>query len=298
MGRNRSILVALVLGLVAAVGVAGSAADAEAKGKKAKKSKKAKKKAEPAAKAADTRAIGELMGGFEFGMSSDKVLKIIYARIDEKYKERIAATTDVYQQDQLRQTAKKEKAKIKKSFIKFNGQKSGWDVSIIDEEFSHNNDESMLVYWERDDERGTEQRRFFFFVDGELYKMYIAFDAKMFPPEKRKFAYFHEIMETRYGAGDLVFVDDAYGDQQIKHLFWKDGTYYLRAINRMEFYGTFCLAISSSKVETWLADRRAERNPNSGKDNAIIDSMTEGEDDETSLGESNSNVVDSIIHGK
>ena len=33
--------------------------------------------------------------------------------------------------------------------IRFNGQKTGWDVSIVDREFGHRNSESMVVMWER-----------------------------------------------------------------------------------------------------------------------------------------------------
>ncbi len=288
MFRRTKSFWAVFLGVMVALAMASGDADA-----KRKKKRKAKKKEPPKV---DTRAIGELMGGFEWGMSPKQVQKILSDRIDEKYKEQIAEkASDVYEQDRLRAKAKKEKKKLKKSFVKFKGQRTGWDVSIIDEEFAHKNDESMLVFWEQDPEKKVNQRRFFFFVDDQLYKMYIAFDAQMFPEGKRKFVYFHEIMEKRYGPGELVFEDDKYGGQNIKHVHWKDDSYYLRAVNRLSFYGTFCLALSDSKVERWLSDRRAERNPMANKGNAVIDSVLEDENDSTSLDESNSNAVDHLL---
>jgi hypothetical protein len=289
---------ALLLGFALSVTTAtvgGSVQDAVAKTKKKKKKAKKKTKKVEAPPKVDTRAIGELMGGFEWGMTPKQVMKILYERIDEKYKEDIQTTTDVYAQDKLRAKAKKEKKKLYKSYVKFNNKKKTWDVSIIDTEFGHGNDEAMLVFWEQEPAKNINQRRFFFFVDGQLYKMYLAFDASMFPEGKRKFVYFHGIMEKRYGGGQIVFDEDQYGDQRIRHVHWKDDKYYLRAINRLEFYGTFCLALSDSKVERWIADRRLERNPKSGDDNNVIDSVLEDDSSKTTLTESNENAIDHIL---
>jgi len=298
MTHSSKLLWALLLGFALSVATAAAVdpPEAQAKSKKKRKKKKAKKKAQP--KAANTRAISELMGGFEWGMSPKQVTKILYGRIDEKYKEAISGTTDVYQQDKLRAKAKKEKKKLFKSYVKFAaGKRTGWDVSIIDSEFGLGDDEAMLVFWEQDPEKNVNQRRFFFFVDGQLYKQYIAFDATMFPEGKRKFVYFHEIMEARYGKGELVFLEDRYGSQQIKHVHWKDDKFYLRAVNRLEFYGTFCLSLSDSSVERWIYDRRAERAPAKTDDNQIIDNVVEDDNSSTTLTEANENAIDHILRG-
>jgi len=309
MVRVRTMLWALIAALtlsfaVVPTGTAEAAAADEAKQskKKKKKAKRAKKKrkAKAAAKApvpqANNKAISELMGDFKFGMAPKQVMSVLDRRISAKYKDQIAETTDVYQQDQLRRKMSKEKKKLRKSFIGFKGQRNGWDVSIIDEEYGHKNQESMLVFWDRDARTGVDQRRFFFFVDDALYKMYIAFDAKMFPPGKRQFAYFQQIMENRYGPGELIWAEDRYGTQRVKHLHWKNDKYYLRAVNRMEFYGTFCLALSDPSVETWIGDRRAQNSPETKKENSIIRAITQEEDKEMSLDEANSDVVDAIIN--
>jgi hypothetical protein len=48
-------------------------------------------------------------------------------------------------------------------------------------------------------------------------------------------------------------------------------------------------------VDSWIVDRRAERNPVAAKNRSIIDAMTEGEDaDAPSLNE-NEGAVDSIF---
>jgi hypothetical protein len=263
----------------------------------ARKARSEKKKpAKQALPKVNSAAVGELMGAFKWGMSHTKVLSVLNKRIDEKYKEQITSTTDVYEQDRLRAAAKKEKQKLAKTYTEFPaGKKTGWEVSIIDDEFARGNGESMLVYWEHEPEKKLNQRRFFFFVDDRLYKMYIAFDASMFPEGKRTFDYFRSIMEGRYGPGALVAENDGTGSAVIKHLEWGDKVFYVRAVNRVNFYGTFCLALSSTKVEAWLGDRRAKRSPKNQKGNSIIEAMVEDGNADDSLLNSNESAVDHML---
>ena len=60
---------------------------------------------------------------------------------------RLSATFD---QDRVRKERQDAITQMRDSYIKFNGQKTGWDVSIVDREFGHRNNESMLVLWEKD----------------------------------------------------------------------------------------------------------------------------------------------------
>jgi hypothetical protein len=52
----------------------------------------------------------------------------------------IAATKDTYTQDQIRSATDK-----RLGLLPLDGNKTPWDVSIIDREFSHKNGESMLL---------------------------------------------------------------------------------------------------------------------------------------------------------
>jgi hypothetical protein len=298
MFRNSKMLWAALLGASLAL-AAAPARDVDAKqatqAAKQGNKKKARKAAQKQPPKVETRAVSELMGGFEWGMAPKQVLDVLNERIDEKYEDSIRATTDVYEQDRLRKDANKEKNELKKSYVEFKGQRTGWDVSIVDQEYGHNDDESMIVYWEKDADKGISQRRFFFFVDQQLYKMYIAFDAQMFPDGKRTFPDFRAVMEARYGAGELVYDKDKLGEEVVKHVHWQGPKHYLRAVNKLEFYGTFALALSDPKVDTWIADRRAQRNPRAAQNNAIIDAVTEGDNAETTLTEGNADIVDHIL---
>ena len=254
--------------------------------------KKRKKPAAASVQKVNARAIGELMGPFKFGMSSKEVLQILGKQIGEKYAERIKSTEDVYKQDKLRRDKQGEIDRIKKSMVEFKGKKSGWDVSIIDDQFAHNTDESMMVFWENEPGSGKDQRRFFFFHNGQLYKMFIAMNSGMLKGEQRTFAYFKNIMEQRYGAGLTV----PEKGKTSAYIDWNAKDFHLRAIDKLDFHGSFCLMIADPAVERSVQEQRASV-AQPPKKNQVVDSMVKGdgsEPDNPSLDE-NKAAVDAIL---
>ena len=164
MRRMKSALFAIVIGMS---GVA--IAKAPAKKPAPTAAKPAAKKATPApmVSGAHKKALAEKFGGFKFGMTKDEVLGVLQKQIDEQYEDKIKATTDIALQDRLRKEKKTEVARVASTYIEFDSKTSPWDVSIIDGEFAHNTNESMMERWEN--EGGKNQRRFFFFYDNKLW---------------------------------------------------------------------------------------------------------------------------------
>jgi len=269
MKRTKTLTTLLLLAAGLAVGVAPASAG---KGKKKPAATAAAKqgKLTPEHK----KAMAELMGAFKFGMTKDEVIAVLTKQLDERYAEKIAATNDVYTQDKLRKEKKEEIARVTKSFTTFEGKKAGWDVSIIDTEFAHNTGETMLVYWEN--QGGKNQRRFFFFFEDHLYKMFIALDTKQVAEEQRSFEFFKGLMEQRFGTAA------AEGNK----LTWKTGDFMVQAVDKIQFYDAFCLIISDPKALKQVADARASRAPEKAADNNILKSVTEkGPEDKPSLDE-------------
>src|SRR5262249_19623271 len=156
-----------------------------------------KKPAAPEVAQANAGAVAELMGPYKWGMTLDQVLATLEKQISTRYTAELAKLNDVYRRTQIQKEIKDEVAVVRKSALKFDGQKTGWDVSIIEGEFAQRNDESMAVYHEVDPAQKKDQRRFFFFYEGKLWKMFIAFD--MTPFKDKTFDDFRAIMEQRYG---------------------------------------------------------------------------------------------------
>jgi hypothetical protein len=281
--KTGAVILAAFLGLSAS-----AAGDAEAS-KKKKRKKPAQSETTPNV---NVRALGELMGPYKFGMSKKDVLRVLSKQIDEKYAERIKETQDVYQQDKLRRDKAAEVDRIKKTFVEFKGTKSGWDVSIIDDQFAHNTDESMMVFWENEPGSGKDQRRFFFFHNGQLYKMFIALNSGMLKGDQRTFAYFQNIMEARYGKGK---VSPEQG-RTSAHIDWRTKNYHLKAIDKLEFHGSFCLVIAEPSVEQRLEDIRASARP-AAKRNAVVDAMIDGEEPANPSLNENKAQVDAVLRG-
>jgi hypothetical protein len=272
--------VVVALALVGLTGVGTADAKGRKKGKRGAKVTKV-----------NSKALGQLMGRFKFGMSKKQVLKVLARELNERYAEKIKAATDIYSQDKLRKEKRRELKRIQKSFVAFKGKKTGWDVSIIDEEFAHHTGESMMVYWEN--VGGKDQRRFFFFHEGRLYKMFIALNSNMLKPSQRKFVYFQNIMEQRYGGGK-IHSETRDGVDEPTHIAWNTRKFNVRAIDKLQFYGNFCLAISDPRIEKALEPMRAaQRKPK--KKNRVIDAIiSKDDDDEPGLHE-NDGALDGML---
>lgn len=283
--RTRSLATILALSFGLSLGAHG---DAWAKGRKKKPvpAKKAVEEKVPPPTAEQKKALGELMGAFKFGMDKDEIVGVLAKQIDERYADQISETSDVYKQDKLRKEKQKEVQRIRQSYLAFDGNKTGWDVSLIDQEFAHKTDESMLVYWEN--AGGKNQRRFFFFHGGKLWKMFVAIDTKALADDQRNFTFFRGLMEQRYGKSRGIPGGAA----------WNAGEFEVRALDKMAFYGSFGLLIQNPTMAAEVERVRKDNAPAPKKGDAIIDIISEkGNDSDTVNLDENSDAVDAIING-
>ncbi|HKA89813.1 MAG TPA: hypothetical protein VKE22_19260 [Haliangiales bacterium] len=248
----------------------------------------AKKKPKPTPTAsANQGAVQELMGPYKWGMTLDQVLGTLEKQISSRYTEELAKLSDVYRRQQIQKDIKSEVAVVRRSATSFEGAKTGWDVSIIEGEFAHGTDESMAVYHEQDPAAKKDQRRFFFFSEGKLWKMFIAFD--MTPFKDKTFVDFRDIMEARYGRGTPVMKPGPDGKPKLASVEWRAGGSTLRAVDLLKFYGNFCLVLSDDSVEKVVLDKRAVKAPKPPPRAAVTEGPTNAQ-----LNDPNANIVDEI----
>ena len=281
--------------LVGAFALGSLVGDAGAGKKKSKSKAKAKATATAAFKG-DAKALAELMGPYKFGMTSKDILGVLSKQIGDRYKEKIAGTTDVYQQDKLRRDRQAELDRIKKSFVEFKGAKTGWDVSIIDDQFAHNTDESMMVHWENAPETGRDQRRFFFFHDGRLYKMLVALNSSQLKNEQRTFDYFRGLMETRYGKGSVKMAKDIDGVDRPSGLEWRSKSHHVSALDKLAFYGSFVLVVADPGQEATLVSIRQSSAKPKTKNTALQTALEKDGDDPIGLEDTTAS-SDAVLKG-
>ncbi len=245
------------------------------------------KKAAPAAQAAEeTRvAITKLMGKFKWGMTPGAVLQELNKDVEKEYLPKIQEEGDPLLQDRIRREMMEKKKELKSTHIQFTGKRTPWDVSLVDKEFGHRNDESMIVMWTKKD------RRFYFFHHDRLWKLYIAFNTDLF--KGKTFEDFARVMEARFGKADHKFAVTLRGDQKLDHLAWPptQGTK-MKAIDNTGFYGNFCLVLSDTSQEENVMTGRRLNSPMKKKGSALVEALTSGGGEDTS--DENEGIVDRI----
>jgi hypothetical protein len=264
-------LITLVLLCLAAVAQA-----APAKGKKKGKSKEDK--------VPISAEISKAMGDLKWGTTKDELQKHLIDKVKERYKPLVAKTRDAVEEDRLREAASTEIKKIRDSFVEFKGTSSGWDVSFIKGEFTHGNDESMIVM------RDQNSQNFYFFIDDKLWKWYKAFDAEVFPADS--FATFAGAVQKRFGPAKDANGELVPGSGTRHWLEWQDDQTRLRAVDQTDFYGFYCLVFEQKATVANLASLRKNTREVGNKQHAMIEAVTA--DGPNSNPDSSSDIADRI----
>jgi hypothetical protein len=277
----------LALGLSAGVSLTiGAPAFAKGKGKAGKGEGGAGNSAEidklKAVRLGDPKA-----GVFKWQMSPEEVMGLVREAIQKKYQPRIEGSSqDPGKQQRIRDEMEKELQTVKKSYTKFEGQKSGLDVSIVGPEFQQNTGEAVLVAKE------DIWTRYFFFFENGLYKMFLAFNKDAI--EGKAFRDFGRGMEAKYGHAKEVYRDEKVMGG-IKHILdhyeWSAAGDKLRLIDRSEFYGVYCLVLSDGGTQERANEKRKVVNPDQPSGDALVEAVTAKDGNDR---DSNDNIIDRI----
>jgi hypothetical protein len=232
------------------------------------------------------KALAELFGGFKFGMTKDEVIAVFSKQLDARYEDQIKATTDVAAQDRLRRDKRNEVTRLQQSYVSFDpGKPSSWDASIVDDEFAHNTGEAMLERWEN--QGGKNQRRFFFFFEGKLWKMFISLDVSILPEDKLNFETFRSTMERMYGSGDV----------EGGKITWRTDSFDARAIDKLKSYGALAQVVEDPRVRAQVEAVREVKAPPRHQGNTMIQSVIDNGKDRPSV-KADSTTVDTVIRAQ
>ncbi len=278
----------LALGLSAGVSLTSGAA-AFAKGKSSAK----KGGAEPAANSAEIDKLKAVRlgdpkaGVFKWQMSPEEVMGLVRDAIQKKYQPRIeGAAQDPGKQQRIHDEMERELQTVKKSYAKFEGQKTGLDVSIVGPEFEQNTGEAVLVAKE------DIWTRYFFFFENGLYKMFLAFNKDAI--EGKPFREFGKGMEAKYGHAKEVYRDEKVMGgvkHMLDHFEWNGGGDKLRLVDRSEFYGVYCLVLSDRQTQERANEKRKVVNPDQPTGDALVEAVVAKDNNDR---DSNDNIIDRI----
>lgn len=118
--------------------------------------------------------VGALIKGFEWGMSPEQVLSKMGESINAHFDAQLKETKNPMDQDRIRKERSDQINELKKGHIKFaSSTKHKWGVSLIQYEFADDSNEEMI--WIKE---GQKLRKFYFFKDGQLWKIVYAFNKE------------------------------------------------------------------------------------------------------------------------
>ena len=188
--------------------------------------------------------IAQELGTLRWGINHEQVLEYFRQTIRASYAPRMRNLGQV-EQYRLVERRDAEVRVVERTYVEFDGTpaRRRWDTSFIGDEYTHNNNEAMLVY---EDNRGN--REFFFFINDRLWKRV---QARNTAGAHINLDDFTTQLETIFGAGRRV-MDGA----RLRTVEWRDDTTRLHIVDATTFYNAFCLIYEESATVAQLPTLR------------------------------------------
>lgn len=233
--------------------------------------------------APESQAIAPALGELRWGMTNREVYEHFRRGVEERYRERISKARDSVLEDRLRREMNDESQRIRRSYTRFSGQTTGWDVSFLRDEFTHGNNESMLVV------RDSNSQNFYFFINDRLWKWYKAFDATVF--QGQTFEQFAGSLQGRFGRALERTGRLTERGEEKRWLEWQDANTRLRAIDENRFYGFYCLVFEDKGTLGRLSELRTNTTAQRQNTHALVEAVTS---DEGEASTANQDIVDRL----
>lgn len=231
------------------------------------------------------KGVSRILELLDWRAPSASVLAHVKSQVEERYAKRLDGVRDALTIDRVLREKKAELAAVDQSLVAFRGQRTGFEASIIAEEFVPSQGESVLRV---DDDKA---QRYYFFADDSLYKIVVAYNTSV--SRQVPFLEFIKQVSAKYGPpGDQTWTTPPGGTRTLKSALWNDEITRLTVEDRSSFFGTFVMKFVAKGDGEAKEARHAELLKNrpsvaaSGfADSMMGDIMAEG-------GEADENVVD------
>jgi hypothetical protein len=193
------------------------------------------KRPKPTPKLTVTKALKEL----KWGMSHKELLSFLERDISARYETRISSARDDIAIDKIRREEQAEKEALQKEYVSFTGQRTGYEVSVLKDDFAHNNSETMLRYQE-----GAIQRYYFFRYD-KLWKLLVVYPSS----GADGFSQLVSQVKGRYGRPQKSNWETPYGGaRRLVQAIWQDAQTQLVLDDKSAFHSRFVMRFLSVEV--------------------------------------------------
>lgn len=188
--------------------------------------------------------IAQELEPLRWGLTHEQVLAYFRQRIRNEYAPR-AKNLGQIELFRLNSERDRDVRRIEQTYVEFDGQREhrAWDQSLVGEEYTHNNNESMLVFA---DAQGN--REFFFFINDRLWKR--ARERRLVGV-RTPFAQFAEQLDALFGTGRRRM-----SGRRLEFVDWRDENTHLRVHDQRTFYDLFLFVYEDMSTLSNLATLR------------------------------------------
>jgi len=196
--------------------------------------------------------ISHVLGFLDWGATPQDVLTTLKKEVDARYAELMRDVREPIEIDRTLRRKGSEFAAIEKTLVQFSGQRTGYESSIIAQDFVADNEESMI----RVDDQ--EAQRYYFFKNDRLWKVLVAYSSTV--SRSMPFADFVKQVQDKYGRPvGIDWATPKGGAKAMRAASWDDPITRLVVEDRTEFFGTFCMKFLDRAVGVPLEEEREKR---------------------------------------
>lgn len=219
-----------------------NASDVDGVGQGGEAAKKAEKKPK--------EGISAVLGTLDWGSSHRAVLAQVKAEIDAQYSDALEQTTDVFEIDRIRKRKQQDYARVEQTYVKFGAQRTGYESSLIAQDFEKNSGEAVV----RVDDATAQ--RYYFFKDDRLWKVLVAYNNSI--TRQVSFEKFARQVRKKYGRPlDIDWYTPKGGRKTIRAATWADDITQLNVEDRSAFFGSFVMTFLSKAEGVALEANRS-----------------------------------------
>lgn len=196
------------------------------------------------------RGLAKILGDIEWGDSKAEVLEKIKQQKLDTLRDNEKLRKDRVKMQRARKRVLDWHESVQESYTRFkSGERSGYEVSVVSNHYTSDNGESMLRA------RDAVAQRFFFFLDGQLYKLVVSYKQDYL--QGVGFEEFAAQVAQKYGRPISTEYTEMYGMEELMLVRWQDKQTVLDIENQREFFGTFTMAFTDrDRLEKLVASDR------------------------------------------
>lgn len=209
---------------------------------------------------APKKGLSGILKTLDWGTSTVEVLKSLEAEIEARYSKTLEKA-DTLVIDKILRKKRAEKKALRAALVRFDGRASGYEASLIADDFRANNGEAMI----RIDD-GPAQR-YYFFKDEQLYKVLVVYSTSV--ARRTKFPAFVSKAARKYGRPAKK--ETAPNDTALTGAIWRDKQTELRVRDR-SLYGTYTMAFLQAGRGVEIENARV---PSADGSKAVVSAQSE-----------------------